>query len=368
MSFLLIILDGAQDITYEQLGGKTPLDAGKGERLRKLERESAKVRLITTPPGWEPDTLNCTLTIFGLTPDRIPAGRTCIEALADKIAYEKDDLLMRCNFVQVAEDGTLKDPCCTPPDHIASALMEQVTARHSSPLERVGGYKCIQIFPGKRNMIEKLHTFPPHNYKNKPLQELLPTGNALAEQLGATTLELLKNYAPYTVLNWGVAIHEELPTFTELTGYKGGLVNKTAVLEGVARLMEMTSPQVPGATGETDTNLRGKAQAALELLRDHDFVVVHIGGADEATHRQNPVEKAEFISRVDSELLAPLLEGCPDGCKIMLTCDHEAYCSHAGHTDLPVEALLWEKGKIHSGDLGVIEGTQAIPLLCRGDW
>ena len=366
MSYLMILLDGVQDIAYEELGGKTPLEAGKGENYRLIETQSAKARFITTPPGWEPDTLVCTLTLFGLPPERLPTGRTCIEALAEGVPVGKDDLLMRCNFVKIGQDGALEVPCCTPPDEIADALMEEVIKRHASPLKRIGGYKCIQTFPNMKKSMDGLRTFPPHNYQNKPLKDILPVGNQLAESLGKTTLELLERYAPYTVFNWGHSVYEHLPSFEELTGRKGAIVNKTLVLEGVAKAMDMACPHVPGATGETDTNLKGKAQATLDLLADGYFVVLHIGGTDEATHRQDPKEKAEFIKRVDKELLGPIIAGCPQGCKVMLTSDHEAYCSHAGHTDLPVEALLWEKGKPHSGDLGLLEGTQAIPLLCGG--
>jgi len=368
LSCLMILIDGVQDISYEVLGGKTPLEAGKGEAYLRLEAESARALLKTTPPGWEPDTLNCTLTLFGFTPDMLPSGRTCIEAQAEGVPVEKDDLVMRCNFVRIAEDGTLEEPCCTPPDEIADALMAEVIKRHGTPLKRIGGYKCIQSFRESKKWMEGLRTFPPHNYQNKPLKDLLPYGNELGESLAKTMLELYEVYKPYTVFNWGHSIYEELPSFTQLTGMKGAIVNKTLVLEGVAKVMEMACPHVPGATGETDTNLKGKASAVLELLKDGYFVVLHVGGADEATHRQDPKEKAWFISRVDEELLAPIIEGVPDGCKIMLTSDHEAYCSHAGHTDLPVEALLWEKGKVHRGDLGLIEGTQAIPLLCGGNW
>ena len=368
MSYLMIILDGVQDIAYPELGGKTPLEAGKGENYRLIEAQSAKARLATTPPGWEADTFVCTLTLFGLTPDKLPAGRTCVEALAEEVPVGESDLVMRCNFVRVGQDGCLEVPCCTPPDDIADALMAQVTERHASPLKRIGGYKCIQTLLGMRESLSGLHTFPPHNYQGKPLKDLVPLGNGLAQSLAATTLELLEQYRPYTVLNWGHSAYQPLPSFEELTGMKGALVNKTLVLEGVAKVMDMACPHVPGATGETDTNLRGKAQATLDLLEQGYFVVLHIGGTDEATHRQDPKEKADFIRRVDEQLLGPIIKDCPQGCKIMLTSDHEAYCSHAGHTDLPVEALLWEKGKTHSGDLGLIDGTGAIPLLCSDKW
>ncbi len=358
---IMLLIDGMQDIAYEALGGKTPREAGAGAAFARLEDESARVRFRSVPPDKEVDTVVCTLTLLGLPASRIPASRTCLEAMAERFDIGPGDLAARCSFVKIDGEGRIADPCCTPPDGVAQALMEAVQARHGSALRRIGGYRCIERFPGARAMLEGLRSFPAHNCAGLALRDVLPSGNALAERLAKSTLELLALHQPYTVLHWAPGVQEELPAFAALHGgLTGGMITKTLCLEGCARALEMRCPAVPGATGETDTDLTAKLEAALSLLNECDFILLHIGGADEATHRRNPVEKAEFIARIDRELMLPLLGRCPDGCRLLLACDHAALCATAGHTDEPVVGLLWEKGRVLSGDLGLLEGNEAV--------
>ncbi len=368
MKSIMILLDGIQDQAYAELGGKTPLQAGGRESFAQFERESATARFITSVPGRETDTLICTLMLLGVKEAELPAGRSSLEALAENFPFEREDLILRCSFIKVDQENRIEDPCCTPPEEIAKALMEEVTARHQTPLQRIGGYKCLQCVPKGNQWLQGFDAHPAHDCTGWRIQDAVPSGNQLAEQMAATTLALLERYQPYTVLNWAPSAYEELPSFRQLWGMTGGMVTKTLVLEGIARAMEMDCPAVEGATGDTDTNLMAKADATLKLLDQKDFVLLHVGGTDEATHRHNPVEKAEFITRIDRELLRPIVEGCPNGTRIMLTSDHWALCSTSGHTDDPVHAYLWEKGALHQGDFGTLSGNEAIKLLCSDRW
>ena len=127
--------------------------------------------------------------------------------------------------------------------------------------------------------------------------------------------------------------------------------------------MGMKAPSISTATGDTNTDLAAKLEATLRLLRKNDFTMLHIGGTDEATHRQNPIEKANFVTKLDHELIAPIMREVPEGTRVMLTCDHEALCSTAGHTANPVQYWLWEKGNTLSGGMGLSEGINAVDIL-----
>lgn len=361
---IMIVLDGLEDHSYDSLDGKTPYDFGKGANFRFIEQASAKGRLRTTPPGFEADTQTCMLTLMGVPPERIPGGRSYIESLAAKFPVGEQDLVLRCNFVKISPDGMVENPTCTPPDEIATALLEEITALPGHTWTRVGGYKSLQCIAGGREYLKNMRTYPPHDHLGDSLQSLLPSGNQLAEELAAFSRSMLQKYAPYTVLNWAQAVSCKLPSFQELHGISGGMVSKTDAPVGAAIAMGMAVASPPTATGETDTDLDAKAKAVLDMMEKQDIVILHVGGPDEATHRKDEKEKAAFVARMDQELIAPILAGCPDGTRIMLTCDHIALCSTSGHTADPVAFLLYEKGADSSAALGTFPGLDAIPILC----
>ena len=47
--------------------------------------------------------------------------------------------------------------------------------------------------------------------------------------------------------------------------------------------------------------------AALKAAEEFPFVLLHVNGADEASHRKNPSEKAMFLHKIDEFVLAELV-------------------------------------------------------------
>lgn len=364
MPNIMIILDGLQDVEYPELDGKTPYKWGKAESFGKIESACARGRLVSTPDGFEPDTQTCILTLLGVPVSEIPSGRSYIEALALGIKVGENDIVMRCNFVKVTPDGILEIPTCTAPAGVASALKAAVAAIPGHSITQVGSYKSLQAVRDGGKFAKDMVTYPPHNYAGKPFEELLPSGSVFAESLAEFSREQLRLQAPYTVLNWAQSAPCGLPAFSSLHGgLSGAMVSATHAPMGCAVAMGMECPALPTATGDTDTDLAAKAAATLELAGRNDFVMLHVGGPDEATHRMDVREKAEFVRKMDAELIAPIINGCADGTRIMVTCDHVALCTTGGHTTEPVEYMLYEKGKILSGDHGTIDGKRAVEIL-----
>ena len=54
------------------------------------------------------------------------------------------------------------------------------------------------------------------------------------------------------------------------------------LVNGIGRLAGLDVIDVPGANGYYDTNYKGKAEYALNALKNHDFVYVHVEATDEA--------------------------------------------------------------------------------------
>jgi 2,3-bisphosphoglycerate-independent phosphoglycerate mutase len=213
MSRIMVVIDGLQDISYPILQEKTPYDWGKAGGFAEIESACVRGSLTTTPESMEPDTLNCVLTVLGVGKGDIPAGRTAIEALAVGVPVGAKDLVLRCNFVKISPEGILEDPTCAAPEHIAKELRAAVSALPGVRVTPVGTYKSLQIIEGGGENLKGMVTFPPHNYSGRPLEQLLPRGNAFADKLAAFSREKLKEYAPYTVLNWAASVPADLPSF-----------------------------------------------------------------------------------------------------------------------------------------------------------
>ena len=91
------------------------------------------------------------------------------------------------------------------------------------------------------------------------------------------------------------------------------------LVKGIAQLLQMDLLRLPGATGDTDTDLGAKVDSALQAAQKYPFVLLHINGADEAAHRKKPMEKREFLKRVDAQVLARLITSSH---RITVTSDH----------------------------------------------
>ena len=115
---------------------------------------------------------------------------------------------------------------------------------------------------------------------------------------------------------WGQAVPASLPPFP----HHAAAITATNVVRGIARMIGMALVPVPGATGDTDTNLSAKIEAALCAADRYPFVLLHINGADEAAHRKNPAQKRAFLQLVDALVTARLLQS-PHA--LTIACDHQ---------------------------------------------
>ena len=114
----------------------------------------------------------------------------------------------------------------------------------------------------------------------------------------------------------------------------------------------------PGSTGDTDTDLAAKVEAALALAKRLPLVLLHINGADEAAHRKDREEKEAFLGQVDRLVVEPLAQS---GLPLLVTSDHSTSCRTGGHLGIPQPFALW-RGE-QRGNLGQLAGTTALQLL-----
>jgi 2,3-bisphosphoglycerate-independent phosphoglycerate mutase len=134
---------------------------------------------------------------------------------------------------------------------------------------------------------------------------------------------------------------------------------------------------VPGATGEYDTDTLAKAKIALENLANYDIVLIHIEGTDEASHDGNVEGKLIIIEKIDA-MVGFLLERADSAAtRFALLSDHGSSCITRDHmtTQVPIavcglgvgadQVQHYDEKSALKGRLDTLIGKQLIPFLTR---
>ncbi len=263
-----------------------------------------------TPPGMAPETLNCTLYLLGIRP--VPGDlRAYVEALGGGVEAAEEDLLLRLSWYGVDSAGHCTVPIPAP------ALPGQPGLRHHI----LRDYQSLLLFPGQAYRLEYLTTRPPLGCHGVPAVFFRPLGFRALEDFFDGQLALGRCPIP-----WAQARKTAVPPFP----VPAAAVCAAPILKGIARLLGMELRNVPGATGDTDTDLSAKTRAALEAAEKYDFVLLHLNGADEASHRLSPEEKRDFLMRADATVLPPLLASRHG---VRVTADHATDPRTGRHLD-----------------------------------
>ena len=93
--------------------------------------------------------------------------------------------------------------------------------------------------------------------------------------------------------------------FLEQFNKTGAVITAVDLLRGLGRLLGWDVIEVEGATGYIDTDYAAKGRAAIETLKNTDFVVVHVEATDEASHEGEVEEKVKALENIDEHIGGP---------------------------------------------------------------
>ena len=286
MSKILCIIDGMTD-PYFRVGNYPNLSS-----MRLL-------RHVDTTQGQTPESLGCILRLLGVK--RVPYHlRGYAEALGYDIPVNKDDLILRGSWFALDERG-----CCKIPTSAPESLSETEGCYYN-----LGQYKSLLVFPGMASCIADMVTYAPYACDGKNARSLCPKGCAVASRVFHA--QLAKDRC---LILWGQSVPAKMTPFSQ----KAAVICGTPIVKGIAKLLNMALIPMSEATGDTDTNLNEKVEAAITAAKDYPFVLLHINGADEAAHRKDKNEKNDFLHKVDTVVLHSLLQSGHD---IYVASDH----------------------------------------------
>lgn len=137
---------------------------------------------------------------------------------------------------------------------------------------------------------------------------------------------------------------------------KGSVITAVDLIRGIGSLAGLRCIDVEGATGLYDTNYEGKAKAAIEALKNDDFVYLHVEASDEAGHDGDLELKLQTIENLDKRAIGPIFEevknwgvpGTPtadlEPVAIAVLPDHPTPVAHRTHTNEPIPFLIYAPG------------------------
>ncbi len=391
VKYILLIPDGMADRPIPELDGKTPMEVARKPNMDWLAARGQVGVVNTIPEGMEPGSDVAAMSLLGYDPRKFYTGRGPIEAASMEIPLDKKDVAFRCNLV--SSDGTIMIDYSG--GHVSTEEARELMTYVNEKL----GTRRIQFYPGVsyrhimvwRDGSADVKTEPPHNIIGKPIEDYFPLGDGedILRGLIFDSLEILDDHPinrrrrdegknPANMIwPWGQGRALDMPNFLAKTGYTGAVVAAVDLLKGLGRAVGLKVVNVPGATGYLDTNFKGKGVAAVEALRDRDFVLVHVEAPDEAAHLGDIDKKIEAIENVDKLLLGALLDGLKnfERYRILITPDHATPIETKTHSTDPVPFALFssfepggtnlpfDERAVPEAKLRVEEGFNLIDLL-----
>lgn len=399
MKYLLVIGDGMADNPVARLGGRTPLQAAPHPAMDRMAARGLVGSVVNCPKPLPAGSETAILSIFGCDPRTYFTGRSPMEAAASGIALRPGDAAFRCNLVTLEDGdlpyeekrilshsaGSIDGPSAMAAteallgdERFARALREARMEIHRFPAFR-------QIAVQHGSGISGIRFTPPHDHLGEAVGPLLPAGNeraAVFARLMALAHEILDHH-PVTearraagklpangIWFWAEGTAVELPSFREQYGMDGAVVSAVPLCHGIGVLRGLEMVEVPGATGELDTNFEGKLEATWQKLQEYDFVCLHLEAPDECTHNGDLPGKLQAIQWLDSRLIAPLLARLEEAGldhRALVLSDHKTLTATRGHDGDPVPFLLYDSRR-DTGRGGVYDESagQAGPFVENG--
>lgn len=379
MKHIILLGDGMADNKVACLGNKTLLEYGRPEYMNKLAREGKCGMLKTIPNGFPPGSEVANTAILGYDLNKVYEGRGPLEAASVGYDMADDDLALRCNIITLEDDKIITHNGGNITTNEAEELIDYLNYHLSD--ERVKFVKGIQyrhllIIKGGNKNIE---CAPPHDHpgedwkylivKAKTKQEDPKVSNRISAQETADIInnliiksqELLSKHPininrekegrrqANSIWPWSGGYRPCMQTLQ--SQYKeinsGSVISAVDLIKGIGHYAGLSIIEVEGATGLTNTNYEGKAQAAIEALKKDDFVFVHVEATDEAGHDGDIQLKLKAIDYFDKRIVKPVIQAVEqmrEPVCIAVLPDHPTPVEKRIHVNEPVPFVIWHNG------------------------
>ena len=240
---------------------------------------------------------------------------------------------------------------------------------------------------------------PPHDVPGEPFRPLLikpaetaaqPTCNALNELI-IQSQQLLKEHPinrrriaegkdpANSIWMWSPGYRPRMELLSQKYPFQSGaVICAVDLIKGIGIYAGLQYMDVEGITGLHDTNYEGKTRAALDALKENDFVYLHIEASDEAGHEGDVALKTKTVEYLDARVLKTVYEETEkmdETVVIAILPDHPTPCAVRTHTRDAVPFVVYHKRitpdsvqtydefAARQGDFGHLRGNEFMKAL-----
>ncbi len=368
MKYLIILADGASDEPIDELGGKTPLMAANTPNIDKLCKLGVSGLLDTVPPTLHPGSEVANMMVMGYDAEKYYKGRGVLEAASMGVKTSLSDLVFRCNLISVEDEKIL--------NHSAGHITTEEAKEIMDFLQEKLGSDKVNFYPGVsyRHLLvvdggsDKINCVPPHDVPGTPVKEVMPTVKEAGAQdtvdlivdLMLKSKELLKDHpvnikrreagkpSADMIWPWSPGNTPNMPTLKELYGIESGaVISAVDLIYGLGAYAGLKGIHVEGSTGLYDTNYEGKAEAAINALKENQYVYLHIEASDEAGHEGDFKLKTKTLEYLDERVVKYVIEEVEkmdEPVAIAVLPDHPTPCALRTHTRDAVPFFITKPG------------------------
>ncbi|MCQ2387082.1 MAG: cofactor-independent phosphoglycerate mutase [Clostridia bacterium] len=373
MKYVVILGDGMADYSVEKLNGKTPLMVAKKPTIDFLASKGEVGLCRTVPSGMKPGSDVANLSVLGYDVKECYTGRSPLEAASIGIALSDTDVTARANLVTLSNEEKFEDK--TMIDYSAGEISTAEAKELIEYLAKSINSEKLKLYSGISyrhclvidNGVVTDDLTPPHDITGKPIKEHLPKSKdgQLYLDLMKKSCELLKNHPvnlkrikegknPATSLwFWGEGTKPKLQNFKKRYNLNGTMISAVDLLKGIGILSGMQNIDVAGATGNYDTNFKGKKDACLSALKSgSDFVYIHMEAPDECGHHGDTEHKIYSIEQIDNVVVKPIYEELTkwgEDFAMLILPDHPTPIKCMTHVSDPVPYIIYRSNKSVNG-------------------
>jgi 2,3-bisphosphoglycerate-independent phosphoglycerate mutase len=356
---VIIIGDGMGDWPVAELNGETPIEAATKPNLDRMAAEGENGLMDPIAAGVRAGSDTAHLAILGFDPYKYYTGRGPFEALGIGMEVKRGDVCFRVNFATVDNELHITDRragrITEGTDQLAAALNGLQHGDCTFLFKESVAHRAAMIIRGD-DLGPFVTDADPHAEGEKPHEA---HGSDPASQRTARMVnwfvrksyEILKEHPinkariaeglnPANIaLPRGAGGAPDLPSFDESYGFTGAMVVEVGLVKGIGKYLEMEVVEVPGASGDLQTDEIVMAKAVVDALERHPFVMCNLKGPDVGGHDGQPLVKVQAIEKLD-RLVGYVLEHVTDT-YIAVTGDHSTPVAAMDHTGEPLPIVLW---------------------------